>query len=411
MKVLYVTQYYSSKPTHASTVTTYEIVRRLALRGHEVVVVSADAPGIVRIYDKNTKDSQVVKVLPVPSFGAKWYDGFSTFFAHTMAHVPLFINALIANKFHRKFDVIISMYHPTHMATISAYLLSRVLKLPLVVKIHDFIIDTTDPHKLRRAYKIVLGQMNVRVLKKSNAILIQSPEWKNMLKDQSRVDEKKLIIYPNGVDVSFFRPRVESERLRKELGLEGKRVIIFLGGLYRQRHPELLIKAIPEVVNKIKNVEVLFLGEGPEKPKLSSLAESLGMSDFVRFTRSVDHLMVPKFISLADVAVGPLCMTSRPLIYGSIQLTVLEYMACEKPVIVCRGAVSESLVRDGHNSFLVQPGDAHGLSSAIVKLIEDKNLSKRMGMDARKYVEGRYDWNILINRLEKVLNSVAYKVD
>ena len=411
MNVLYVTQYYSSKPTHASTVTTYEIVSRLAMRGHEVVVVSADSPGAATILDNNAKDSHIVKVLPVPSFGRKWYDGFSTLLTHTFAHVPLFVNALVVAKFRKKFNVIISMYHPTHMATLSAYLLARVLKVPLVVKIHDFIVDTADPHILRKAYKIALGRVNSWVLRKCDAILIQSPEWKAMMRDQSGVDEERLVVYPNGVDASFFQPHVDSEGLREELGLEGKRGIIFLGGMYRQRHPELLVKAIPEVVSEIENVEVLFLGEGPEIPRLSSLAESLGISDFVRFMGSVDHSMVPKFISLADVAVAPLCVTSRPLIYGSIQLTVLEYMACGKPVVVCRGATSESLVRDGHNSFVVHPGDIRGLSSAIVKLIGDENLSKRIGLNAREYVEGRYDWTILIDRLEMVLNSLVYKAD
>lgn len=406
MRVLYVTQYFSPKPAHASTVTTYEIVKRLAQKGHKVYVVSAFSPGTARIYE-SANECRFINVFPIPEFAAKWYDGFTTFLTHTLFHVPLVITSIRMHNFCEGFDAIISMFHPTHMATASAYLLSTVLKAPLVVKIHDFIIEATEPNMLKRTYNKVLGNINLRILKKGGAILVQSPELMDVVKKQTGIDEKRMVIFPNGVDARLFRPGIKADGLRKKLGLEGKSVLLFLGGLHEGRHPELLIKALPSIVHETKHLELLFVGEGPDKSRLLSLAKRLGVSDYVRFLGSVSHSMVPEFISLADVTVGPLTVAYNSTMYGSTPRTVSEYMACAKPVVVPRGAVSESLVIDGYNGVLFEPGDVHGLSSAVVSLIEDQSFCKYIGRNAREHVEKVSSWDVLITRLEKLLYSLV----
>lgn len=410
MKLLYVTQYFSTEPTHASTVTTYEIVRRLAQRGHVVTVVSADCPGTARIFREKANNLQIINSLPIPPLTTQWYDGFTTLFTHTIAHVPLIANALLLNqnRTDEKFDAVISMYHPTHLATVSAHLLCRILKIPLVVKIYDFIVETIEPQKLKRLYHLALGKINVEVLKRGDSpILVQSPELRDVIKREGRIEDRRLVVFPNGVDTKLFKPGIKCDELRKRLGLENKTVVLFLGGLYRQRHPELLIKALPQIIKEMKDLVMLFVGEGPEQPKLISLAERLGVSDFVKFVDSVEHSSVPELISLADVTIGPLSTTSYPTIYGSTPLTVLEYMACEKPVIVCRGAVSESIIVDGYTGVRVEPGNINGLSSAIFKVIRDKSFSQSIARNARSYIEKMCSWDVLIMKLEEVLNSIV----
>jgi len=86
----------------------------------------------------------------------------------------------------------------------------------------------------------------MRVLRRSTAILAQGSELIEAAKREG-VDEKKMILFPNGVDIRRFRPRRKPSQLRKKLGLDGKAVILFLGGLYEERHPELLVKSLPRI--------------------------------------------------------------------------------------------------------------------------------------------------------------------
>ena len=407
MKVLYVTQYFSPRPVHASTVTTYEIVKRLAQFGHKVSVISAGSPGIVRTYRENVNSCQTLNVFPIPEFGTQWYDGLTTIFTHTLAHAPLVLGALNMHQFHENFDVMISMFHPTHMATVSARLLSRILKAPLVAKIHDFIVEAMVPNLMKRTYNVLMGDINFRALKGCDAVLVQSPELRDVVEKQGGIDEKRMLIFPNGVDTGLFRPDINVDGLRERLGLEGKTVLLFLGGLYEGRHPALLIRALPDITREVRDLKVLFVGEGPEKPNLLRLAERLGVGDFVNFVGSVEHSIVPDFISLADAAVGPLTLTYYPTMYGSTPRTVSEYMACEKPVVVPRGAVSESLVIDGYNGVLFEPGDAEGLGSAVLRLVEDRSFSKYIGRNARRHVEKVASWDVLMARLDDLLNCLV----
>jgi len=256
-------------------------------------------------------------------------------------------------------------------------------------------------------YHLALGNINVRVLKSSNSvILVQSPELRDVIKEECAVDDLRLAIFPNGVDTNVFSPGIKCDELKRKLGLEGKTVILYLGALYRPKHPELLVKALPRALQENKDLMLLFVGDGPEKSKLMLMAEHLGLHDFVKFIGSIEHASVPELVSLADVAIGPLTVSSRPSIYGSTPLSVLEYMACERPVIVSAGAVSKSLVIDGHTGVLVQPGDVDELSSAILDLVTNKKLSGIIAQNGRKHVEKTCSWNVLISRLETVLNQV-----
>lgn len=406
MKMLYVTQYFSHVPSHASTVTTYEIVKRLAEKGHKVYVVSAFSPGAARVY-KGVDECEYINFLPIPEFPPTWYDGFTTFLTHTLLHAPLVITSMHMNHLCESYDAIISMFHPTHLATASAHLLSTILSVPLVVKIHDFIVEAEEPNMLKRTYNKVLGNINRRILKKSSSILVQSPELMDVVRTQTGIDENRLVIFPNGVDTQLFRPDIKAGQLRKKLGLEEKNVVLFLGGLHEGRHPELLIKALPNIAHEIKHLKLLFVGEGPDKSKLIALARHLGVSDYVRFLNGVRHSLVPEIISLADVAIGPLTLTYNSTMYGSTPRTVSEYMACGKPVVVPRGAVSESLVIGDYNGLLFEPGDIKGLSSTVISLLQDQNLRKKIGRNARGHVESVSSWDVLISRLEKVLVSLV----
>lgn len=406
MKILYVTQYFSPKPSHASTVTTYEIVKRLGEKGHEVHVVSAFSPGMAKVY-KGVDEYKRVRVLPIPEFPQKWYDGFTTFFTHTFLHVPLVITSMQVHRHCEAYDVIISMFHPTHLATASACVLSAILNAPFVVKIHDFIVETGEPSLLKRTYNKILGNTNRRILRKGNAILVQSPELMNVVKEQAGIDENRMIIFPNGVDTELFRPDIKTGQLRRTLGLDGENVVLFLGGLHEGRHPELLIKALPGIAHEIKHLKLLLVGKGPDKPKLIELAKHLDVNDYVMFLNEVEYSLVPKIISLADVAIGPLTLTYNSTMYGSTPRTVSEYMACGKPAVIPRGAVSRSLVANDYNSVLFEPGDIEGLSSAVVRLLQDQNLRRNIGRNARRHIENVSSWNILIPRLEKALVSLV----
>ena len=133
------------------------------------------------------------------------------------------------------------------------------------------------------------------------------------------------------------------------------------------------------------------------------LSEQLGMKKYVKFVHSVVHGEIPKYICMSDVTIGPLVSTIDT--FGSVPRKVLEYMACAKPVIACQGGVSEDLIIDSYNGFLIHLGNVEELASTVLNATSGSEFVKEVRLNARRHVEKFYDWDRIINVLEKVLHA------
>lgn len=403
MNILYVSQYFSFKPKHAAAVTTYEIVKRLAEKGHKITICVPNASS-----DEITSAERV-------SFEVHMYA--LTHFSSDVIQKNTLLNLLTLTLWYfflfmwvlkhakkKKFDIVISMYHSTHIATPSAFAMSRVLTVPNVVKEHDLVPWFTDPNKLRRTYSKILTFMSIPLLRRSSLVLVLSDERERIAQKAYGINKQKLSIFPNGVDVQRFRPYVDSE-LSKSLGVEDNKVLLYAGMISEDRGLDNLIKALPIVISNIPETKLLIIGDGPEKAKIFRLAVDLKVDGFVDFVESVEHTSVNRFISLADVTIGPL--KSSIAHATSYPLKVLEYMACAKPVVAYSGSVSSDLIISGYNGMLVPDGDVAELASAIIKLMNNKGLADEIGRNARRYIEKFHDWTNLINKLDKLIRVEA----
>lgn len=410
MNILYITNSWSFSPTHASAVTTYEIIKRLVKKRHKVTVLVPSTENARNIKHASIepillKNVKVVTSGPF-SFNFNEENLISGGLTCTIWHLPLILKAL-ALKRKTNYQAVISMYHPTHLATFSGFIISRILKVPLIVKVHDLIPDITDPNIFRRIYKKSLFKLCSKFLKKGSLILVPSSEWVNLLEKVYGMSKDKIVLLPNGVDAIKFNVNVDCDYLRRTLGLENKKVILFIGKFFRVRGLECLIKAMPNIVEKEPNARLILLGEGSEKRKIIDLSRHLKIGDFVMLMSEVEHDAVPAYISLADVAIGPL--TGFSISMGTMPIKVIEYMACGKPIVGCFNGAAKDLIIDGYNGLLISPEDVDQLSSAIIRLLLDDNLAKRLGMNARKHVEAFFDWNVITEKLEKTLEAVARK--
>jgi len=403
--VLYVSNSFSFSPNHASAVTTYEIVRGLAENGHKITMLvpslEGDAPTEHTATERAVLENvDVVTALSVPADEAQeslLHLGLSC----SVLFVPLILKAVKRANY----DVVISMYHPTHLATFAGLLIARVLKLPLLVKVHDLVSEADDPNFFRRTYKEAVFRLYSTFLRKGDIFLVPSVEWMSLLAKLYGVDEKRIILFPNGVNAAKFKPNADCKSLESELGLEDKKVVLYMGRISRIRALDCLVKALPSVVREEPEVRLVLIGEGEEKKRLADLSKNLGVDKFVLFLNEVDHDAIVRYICLADVAVGPLI--ALPVTVGTQPIKVLEYMACGKPVVSCYGGASKSLVIDGYNGLLIGSGNVEELGSAILRLLKDDGLAEKLGLNARRHIECYHDWNVITDRLDKMLSKIV----
>lgn len=192
-------------------------------------------------------------------------------------------------------------------------------------------------------------------------------------------DAKK--IHGIGVDTDRFRPvsRAESERLREKHGFTaGEFILVYPAELNGNKNQGILIEAAALLKNSIPELKLVFAGEGAMEESYRKKAESLGVSDIVRFygfCRDIHEL-----IQLADLSVAS-------SIREGLGMNVLEGMAAERPAVAADNRGHREIIEDGVNGFLVPAGDSAAFADRIEKLYRSPGLRKAMGQKGRRTAE------------------------
>ncbi len=189
---------------------------------------------------------------------------------------------------------------------------------------------------------------------------------------------KKVRVIPNGVDVERFRPRPPSAALRAELHLEADSPVVgIVAALRPEKNHLLFLDMAARVLGQLPKTRFLVVGDGPERPRLETEARRLGIADAVRFVGTRGD--VEELLPLLQVVVLTSHMEANPI-------CLLEAMAAERPVVATRvGSVPETVL-DGHNGFLVAPGDADGMAARVLELLTDPLRTAEMGRAGREHV-------------------------
>nr|MBC7245835.1 glycosyltransferase family 4 protein [Chloroflexota bacterium] len=160
-----------------------------------------------------------------------------------------------------------------------------------------------------------------------------------------------------------------------------------------------LLQSLIYVCNR--HVRLLVVGEGNLRPAYQQRALRLGLDEQVIFCSQVSDTELPAHYALCDVLVLP--STTMGEAFG---LVLLEAMACGKPVIASNLPGVRSVVSNGEDGLLVQPGDAHELAEKISMLLDDPRRRQEMGERGRAKVVEKYAWPKIIPRLVRVYEEV-----
>lgn len=273
-----------------------------------------------------------------------------------------------------------------------AMLSARVLGMPTIYDAHH----PPDSRASRSAFMLI---KNSKLLLKFVAI----SEGIGKVFLELGLPEEKLILAPNGVDVSKFSSLGGKEEAREELGLPRERTIVsHIGNIYSGRGIELLLDA------SRRFPEVLFLivgGEEQDVARCKRLAKRLGVSNVV-FAGFVPPGKVARYYAASDYLVLPYTtkMTTK---WGRVEadfaslLKLAEYMASGKPIIATDIPAVRYALRDGFNSILVPPDSTDAIAEGIERALRNPVLSARIGGQARLDAE-RFS---LERRVEKIFGN------
>lgn len=256
---------------------------------------------------------------------------------------------ILTLPFKVKDDDIIYVHFPLHLAP--ALWVVKFLKKNMILNFHgsDLIFDTI----FRRLLSLFLDP-----LVKKCSIVVPSNYYKiKIIKIYSKIPSMVFVYPSGGINTSIFYPREVQKRDVFVLG--------FVSNFIESKGWEIFLQAVQSIVknNSIKNIEIIMVGEGPDRQKINKLLEKINVN--FHLIQSVSQEKLAEIYNSFDVFLFPTYKES-------LGLVGLEAMACGTSIIASRVEGPMSYISDGVNGYLFEKKNAHDLEK---KIIQFYNLS------------------------------------
>ena len=241
---------------------------------------------------------------------------------------------------------------------------------------------------------------------KASRIIANSNYTKDLAADKGIPTGSISVIKP-GCDPDKFCQGLNTDNLRKQLKLDGKKVILTVGGLVMRKGQDMIIKSLNKIREAIPNVHYLIAGTGIYAENLRQLCKDMDVSNIVTFLGYVPDDDLPYYYNLCDV----FAMPSREAL-GTVEglgMVYIEAASCCKPCIGGRGGGMAEAVIDGKTGFIVDSNSSEEIEIALKKILKDENLSKTFGMNGRNMVMEEFSWDYYYKNLIDIVMSFSAK--
>jgi len=232
--------------------------------------------------------------------------------------------------------------------------------------------------------------MQKRVAPQLNHIICVSQPSKEDVISEFNVDENKITVIPNGIDIDTFKPSLVAKTL-------GFRIVttasadIPLKGL---RH---LILALPRVMDEFPLTSLVVIGKSPEKSNLDKLIDDLDLQDKITFKSGISELEIVKIYHDSDIAV-------IPSLYEGFGFGAGEAMACGVPLISTDSGGLKQVIGDA--ALKISPGSVKEIEDGIFKLFNEEETRKELSIKGRKRMEELFDWKIAASNYIDVFKTL-----
>ena len=269
----------------------------------------------------------------------------------------------------------------------------------------------SEQHKIRHSH---LKRRSARAIMGGAAVLMANSAWTRDLAlgvlGELGLDGhgQRLRVVHLGTDPGRFMPGVDPTELRERLRLPdgGVRWMLTVARLAPHKGADTVLRALPAILQRAPDVRYAVAGSGPALDQLEELARAIGVAERVSFLGSVSDRDLPALYNLASVYVGASRLAERIGVEG-FGISLVEASACGLPVVAGNSGGIPDAVRDGETGFLVPPEDPGALAAAIVRLLENADLAKRVGAAGRRAVETYFNWDRVVRDLRAIEAEVV----
>lgn len=273
--------------------------------------------------------------------------------------------------------------------------LARRLGIPLVTTFHGFDATLSTAALLRSPAWANYPLFRHRLAQQGDLFLCVSSFIRERVLAMG-FPEARTHVHYTGVDCQAIRPRAQGQE---------SRTILHVGRLVDMKGTRHLIQAFAALAQRHADVRLVIIGDGPLRRPLRALAETLNLGRRVTFLGALPHAQVLAWMRSAAMLVLPSVHTATGRVEG-LGMVLLEAAATGVPIVGSRvGGIPEAMI-DGQTGFLVPEQDPAALARRMSDLLDDPAMRLRMGLQARRFVEQRFDIRRQTETLEAFYDGV-----
>ena len=298
--------------------------------------------------------------------------------------------------------------HSPSLNAIAALRAGKKFGIPVVYEVRAFWEDAAVDHGTAKEnglrYKLTRA-LETYALKNASAV---TTICEGLRKDivARGISADKVTVIPNAVDIDKFAVGgVADLALKHKLGLQDMRLIGFIGSFYAYEGLDVLLRAVPAMLERLPDLRVLLVGGGPQDAQLRQLAKDLNIADKVVFTGRVPHEQVQQYYDLLDVLVYPrLSMRLTDLV---TPLKPLEAMAQGRVLAASDVGGHLELIEHGKTGVLFKADDPDSLAKNVGDLLAAQEQWPALRVNGRNFVETERNWPISVARYKKIYGGLT----
>lgn len=275
----------------------------------------------------------------------------------------------------------------------------------LIIHYH---MDVVGEGILKTIFKLHKKLLLPRIIRLADRVIVTSLDYARQSNIAALIERQpnRFVEVPNGVDLQSFTPQPKPPTLLELHSIQPEdKVVLFVGGLDRAHYFKgvgYLIEAMSRLRQTDYRWRLVVVGSGELVSEYRDLADQLNVGSKTIFAGYVRSELLPQYYNLADLAVLPSIDASE-----AFGLTLVEAMACAKPVVATNLPGVRHVVDDGQNGLLVNPRDADDLASKVHYLLANPMVGQQFGQAGRRKVEQYYDWSIIGRQLDEIYHKLT----
>lgn len=377
MKILYLIQrflpYIGGAENHL-----HQIARRLP-SNYETSIIT---------FGPHSQKYQVSKI-PVRSyqgFRIHWGTGFTT-----LSH------GMLKDLLRMKPDIIHAHTYGFAHTDLASFI-GKMKNIPVVVTTHYDRSKADEVSKLllRELYDNIIGRMTLNI---ANKILAVTNYEKNFLVSKFYLNDEKISVVPNGVEVDKFRNLPDPQAIISRYGLQKSRVALFVGRIERKKGIQYLLRAAPKIVSEFPDFKILLVGpDWGYRNELKKIAKRIKIENMVIFAGPLKELDLLKAYNLSE-------FTILPSLGEATGLTILESMAAGRPIVASRLPTIAEFVIHEKDGMLFEPGNPEKLANSIISLMSNQKLREKLIQNGKIISEQR-DWSKIVKMITDIYKTV-----